>query len=105
MSKMMMIMIKYSDFQIIMIFFTSSESLDSEKRNVEKKLVFSEKIMSFSLSAVSVFLMKNSFLTDSSTFHFLVFFITSVIQFFVFLKALFSDFSKSVFSVFLFFCS
>ena len=89
---MIMIIIEHSDFQMIAIFFIFSESLDSEKKSIKKRLTFSEKIMSFFLSAVSVFLMKNLFLTDSSAFHFLIFSVTSMIQISAFLKTLLSDF-------------
>ena len=45
---------------------------DSEKKDVERELAFSEKIMSFFLSAIFVFLMKNLFLINSSVFHFVL---------------------------------
>src|SRR6266513_1038843 len=94
-----MIMIEYSDFQMIVILFIFSEFLDSEKKNVERELAFFEKIMSFSLSAAFVFSVKNSFLIDSLISHFLIFSVILMIQFFVFLKTQFSDFLKSASSV------
>src|SRR5436190_174765 len=84
--EMITIMIKYSDFQMIVIFFIFSEFLDFEKKNIEKKLVFSEKIMSFFLSAVFVFSVKNLFLINLSVFCFLIFSVILIIQFSVFLK-------------------
>src|SRR5205809_7065710 len=98
-SKIITIITEYSDFQMIAIFFIFFESLDFEKKNIKRELIFSEKIMSFFLLTVSVFLMKNLFLTDSSVFHFLISSVISVIQFSVFLEALFSDFSESASSV------
>ena len=95
-------MIECLNFQIIMIFFTFSEFFDSEKKNVERELVFSKKIMSFFLSAIFIFLMKNLFLVNLSAFCFSVSSIILMIQFSVFLKVLFSDFLKFVFSIFLF---
>src|SRR5947207_11907012 len=87
---------------MIMIFFIFSEFLDSEKKSIKRKLIFFKKIMNSFLLTVSVFLMKNLFLTDLLTFCFLIFFVISVIQFFTFLKALFSDFLKSASSILLF---
>ena len=55
--------------------------------------------MSFSLSAVSVFSVKNSFLTDSSAFHSSIFSVILMIQFSASSEALFSDLSESAFSV------
>ena len=89
-------MTECSDFQMIVILFTLSESLDSEKKSVERELVSFEKIMSFFLSAVLVFSVKNLFLTDLSAFYFSVFFVISVIQTSAFLKALLSDFLRSL---------
>src|SRR4051812_48840374 len=60
MSKMMMIIIEHLDFQMIAVFFISSESSDFEKRSIERELASSEKIMSSSSSAASIDLMKNS---------------------------------------------
>ena len=51
MSETMTVATEYSDFQIIVIFFTSFKSFDSEKKSIERELAFSEKIMSFSASA------------------------------------------------------
>src|SRR5436190_5075809 len=94
-SKIIIIMIEYFDFQMIVIFFTFSKFLDSEKRSIERELAFSEKIMSFSLSVVSVFSVKNLFLIDLLIFCFLISSVILMIQFSVFLKALFSDSLKS----------
>ena len=58
--------------------------------------------MSFFLSAIFIFLMKNLFLVNLSAFCFSVSSIILMIQFSVFLKVLFSDFLKFVFSIFLF---
>src|SRR5436190_11550167 len=91
-SAMIAIMIEHSDFQMIMTLFISSEFLDSEKKNIERKLVFSKEIMSFFLSAVSVFLIKNLFLINLSVFCFLIFSVILMIQFSAFSKTLFSDF-------------
>src|SRR5436190_12595232 len=99
---MITVMIEYSDFQMIMISFTLSEFLDSEKKSIERELAFSKEIMNSFLSAASVFLMKNSFLTDLLIFHFLIFSVTLMIQSSAFLKVLFSDSSKSAFSILLF---
>src|SRR5947207_1451488 len=95
-------MIEHSDFQMIAVLFILSEFLNFEKKNVEKKLIFSEKIISFFLFTVSAFLMKNLFLTDSLISCFLIFFVILMIQFFASSEALFSDFLKSASSVFLF---
>src|SRR5437762_2558117 len=89
-----MIMIECFNFQMIAALFIFSESLEFEKRNVEKKLVFSEKIMSFFLFIVFAFSVKNLFLTDSSVFCLSVFSIILMIQISAFLKALLSDFLK-----------
>src|SRR5947207_344251 len=101
-SKMITVMTECFNFQMIAIFFTLSEFLDFKKRNIEKELIFSEKIMSFFLLIVSVCSVKNSFLIDSSTFHFSILSVILMIQFSAFLKALFSDFSESASSVLLF---
>src|SRR5213083_1781225 len=101
-SEMIMIMIEHFSFQMIAIFFIFSEFLNFEKKNVERELAFSEKIMSFFLLTISAFSMKNLFLTDSSAFYFLILSVILMIQFSAFLKALFSDFSKSVSSVLFF---
>src|SRR5438045_4073649 len=97
--EIIVIMIECFDFQMIVILFTFSEFLDFKKKDVKKELAFSEKIMNFFLSAVFIFLMKNLFLIDLLMFYFLIFFVTSVIQFSASLKALFSDFLKSAFSI------
>ena len=102
MSEIIIIVIEYSDFQMIMIFFIFSKFLDSEKKSIKRKLIFFKKIMNSFLLIVSVFLMKNLFLTNLLTFCFLIFSVISVIQFSFFSEALFSDFLKSVFSVFSF---
>src|SRR5436190_20230289 len=96
-SKMITIIIEHFNFQMIAILFTLSESLDFKKRDIERKLIFFEEIMSSSLFTVFVFLMKNLFLTDLLAFYFLILSIILMIQFSAFLKALFSNFSKFVF--------
>src|SRR5436189_1605772 len=95
-------MIECFDFQIIAVFFIFSEFFDFKKKNIERKLIFSEKIMSFFLFIIFAFLIKNLFLIDLSIFYFSIFSVISMIQFSVFLKALFSDFLRSAFSVFSF---
>ena len=55
--------------------------------------------MSFFLLIVLVFLIKNSFLINLSIFYFSVFFVILIIQIFVSLKALFSDFLKFLFLI------
>ena len=87
---------------MIVILFTFSEFLDFEKRDVKRKLAFSEKIMSFSLFVVLVFLMKNLFLTNLLMFYSSVLFVILMIQIFTSLKILFSDFLKSASSILLF---
>ena len=101
-SKIITIMIECFDFQMIAIFFILSEFFDFEKKNVEKKLAFSEKIMSFLLLIVSVFLIKNLFLTDLLMFHFSNFSVILMIQSSAFSEALFSDFLKSASFILLF---
>ena len=101
-SKMITIIIEHFNFQMIAILFTLSESLHFKKRDIERKLIFFEEIMSSSLFTVFVFLMKNLFLTDLLAFYFLILSIILMIQFSASLKVLFSDSSESAFSVFLF---
>src|SRR6266496_2784474 len=84
---------------MIVILFIFSEFLDSEKKNIKRKLTFFKEIISFFLLIAFVFLMKNLFLTDLSTFCFSVFSVILMIQFFASSEALFSDFLESAFSV------
>ena len=98
-SETVVIITEHLSFQMIAAFFTLSESLDFKKKNVERELAFSEKIMSSFLLTVLVFLMKNSFLTDSSAFHRLIFSVISMIQISAFSKILLSDFLKFLFLI------
>ena len=87
------------DIMMIVILLILSESLDFEKRDIEKELAFSEKIMNFFLSAALVLLMKNLFLTNLLMFCLLIFSVILMIQTSVFLRTLFSDFLKFLFLI------
>ena len=98
-SEMIAIMIEHFSFQMIMIFFTFSEFLDFKKKSIKRELMSSEKIMSFFLLTVLAFSMKNLFLTDLLTFHFLIFSVILMIQTSVSSEILFSDSLKFLFLI------
>ena len=62
----------YFDDQMIAIFFLSSEFSDFKKQNEKRKLASSKKIMSSSSLNFFIFLLKNSFMINSSMSDFLV---------------------------------
>src|SRR5436190_1168231 len=96
---MIVIMIECFDFQMIAVLFILSESLDFEKRDIEKELAFSEKIMNFFLSAALVLLMKNLFLINLLMFCLLIFSVILMIQTSVSSETLFSDSLKFLFLI------
>src|SRR5436190_1723720 len=84
MSEMMRVQTDCFSIIVIVISFILSESLDFEKKVIERRLMS---------------LLKNLFLINLSTFCLLIFSIILMIQISVFLKTLFSDSSKFLFLI------
>ena len=80
-SEMVKVQTDHSDVTMIVISLTFSESLGFEKKMIERKLVL---------------LLENLFLTDSSASHFLILSVILMIQTSASLRALLSDFLKSL---------